>query len=74
LQNIFLTNGFIGAAALRQMAMLLDPANVDLKCFTDVLYRRISAARLRPILEAIRLYQQFGARSDRAPLAVVSPR
>jgi len=60
LKNIFVTNGFIGAEALRHIATVLDAANVDLKFFKDESYRRIAGARLQPILEAIRLYKALG--------------
>jgi pyruvate formate lyase activating enzyme len=60
LKNIFVTNGFIAEEALRQLATVLAAANVDLKFFTDAHYRRISGARLQPILEAIRLYKALG--------------
>ncbi len=60
LKNIFVTNGFIGEAARRELATVLDAANIDLKFFRDETYRRISRARLQPILDAIRLYRELG--------------
>ncbi|HSF29288.1 MAG TPA: radical SAM protein [Candidatus Tectomicrobia bacterium] len=60
LKNIFVTNGFIAEEALRQIATVFDAANVDLKFFKDENYRRISGARLQPILEAIRRYKALG--------------
>ncbi len=39
---------------------MLDAANVDLKFFSEESYRRVSRARLAPILEAIRLYHALG--------------
>ncbi len=60
LKNIFVTNGFIGEQALRELATVLDAANVDLKFFKEESYRRISRAPLRPILNAIRLYHELG--------------
>jgi pyruvate formate lyase activating enzyme len=60
LKNIFVTNGFTGTEALRKLANVLDAANVDLKFFKPESYKRISRARLEPILEAIRLYRQLG--------------
>jgi pyruvate formate lyase activating enzyme len=60
LKNVFVTNGFIGEEALRQIATVLDAANVDLKFFKDGSYRRIAGARLQPILEAIRRYKALG--------------
>lgn len=39
---------------------MLDAANVDLKFFRDESYRRVSGARLQPILDAISLYHALG--------------
>jgi pyruvate formate lyase activating enzyme len=58
--NVFVTNGFISDEPLRQIAPYLDAANVDLKFFQDESYRRISRARLAPVLDAIRLYREHG--------------
>lgn len=60
LKNVFVTNGFIGEAALRHISTVLDAANVDLKFFTDDSYKRVAGARLQPVLEAIRLYRALG--------------
>ncbi|HDP88492.1 MAG TPA: AmmeMemoRadiSam system radical SAM enzyme [Thioalkalivibrio sp.] len=60
LKNIFVTNGFISEQPLRDLAEVLDAANVDLKFFSDESYRHISRARLEPILDAIRLYHELG--------------
>jgi len=60
LKNLFVTNGFISEAPLRKLAPVLDAADVDLKFFKPESYRRISRARLEPILEAIRLYRELG--------------
>ena len=60
LLNNFVSNGFISEAPLRQLATVLDGANIDLKFFKDDSYRHISRARLQPILDAIRLYHELG--------------
>ncbi len=60
LKNLFVTNGYISEAALRKIAPVLDGANVDLKCFRETSYRRISRAGLEPVLNAIRLYHTLG--------------
>jgi pyruvate formate lyase activating enzyme len=60
LKNIFVTSGFINEAPLRELATVLDAANIDLKFFKEESYRRISRVRLQPILDAIRLYHQLG--------------
>lgn len=60
LKNSFVSNGFISEAPLRQLATVLDAANIDFKFFKEESYRRISRARLGPILDAIRLYHELG--------------
>jgi pyruvate formate lyase activating enzyme len=60
LKNIFVTSGYINEGPLRELAPVLDAANVDLKFFKEESYRRISRVRLQPILEAIRLYYKLG--------------
>jgi len=60
LRNVFVTNGFTGEAVVRELAQVLDAANVDLKFFKPESYRRVSRARLEPILDAIRLYHELG--------------
>lgn len=60
LKNVFVTNGFISEAPLRQLATVLDAANVDLKFFRDESYRHVSRVRLAPILDAIQLYYELG--------------
>jgi len=58
--NTFVSNGFISEAPLRELATVLDGINIDLKFFREESYRRISRARLQPILDAIRLYHDLG--------------
>jgi pyruvate formate lyase activating enzyme len=60
LKNNFVSNGFISEASLRELSTVLDAANIDLKFFKEESYRRISRARLAPILDAIRLYHELG--------------
>ncbi len=60
LKNNFVSNGFISEAPLREIAPRLDAVNVDLKFFREQSYRRISRARLQPVLDAIRLYHALG--------------
>ena len=60
LKNNFVSNGFISEAPLRELATVLDAANIDLKFFREESYRRISRARLQPILDAIQLYHELG--------------
>lgn len=60
LKNIFVTSGQIDAAPLRELAKVLDAANIDLKYFKEQSYQRISGVHMQPILDAIRLYRDLG--------------
>jgi len=60
IKNVFVTNGYITAEALREVRPYLDAANIDLKAFTDDFYKSVCGARLQPVLESIRLYKELG--------------
>jgi len=54
LRNVFVTNGYMSGEALDRIEPFLDGANVDLKAFTDVFYRKYCGARLDPVLETLK--------------------
>jgi pyruvate formate lyase activating enzyme len=60
LKNVFVTNGYITPEALRVIRPYLHAANIDLKGFRDDFYLRICGAKLQPVLDAIKLYKEYG--------------
>jgi len=68
--NNFVTNGYIGEDALREISPYLDAANIDLKGFTDKFYREICGARLQPVLDSIRLHHELGIWIEIATLVI----
>lgn len=60
LKNVFVTNGYTTPEALRHIRPYLDGANVDLKSFSDEFYKNNCEARLKPVLESLRLYKELG--------------
>ncbi len=60
LKNIFVSNGYMTAEALRAIQPYLHAANIDLKGFDDKRYRRLCGARLQPVLDSIRLTRESG--------------
>ncbi|MBI4516815.1 MAG: AmmeMemoRadiSam system radical SAM enzyme [Deltaproteobacteria bacterium] len=58
--NVFVTNGYITEEALAAIAPYLDAANIDLKNFNDAAHKRMTGARLQPVLDAIRAYRRLG--------------
>ena len=60
LRNIFVTNGYMAEEPLKLIGPYLDAANVDLKFFKEVSYRKICKAGLKPVLDSIRLMHELG--------------
>jgi pyruvate formate lyase activating enzyme len=60
LKNIFVSNGYMTAEALRMIQPYLHAANIDLKGFDDKRHRRMSGAKLQPVLDSIALTKQLG--------------
>jgi len=60
LANVFVTNGYITEEALATIAPYLDAANIDLKSFNDAAHKRMTGARLQPVLDSIRAYKRMG--------------
>jgi pyruvate formate lyase activating enzyme len=55
IKNVFVTNGYLSAAALDMIHPYLDAANVDLKAFNDQYYRDICGGRLAHVKETLEL-------------------
>ncbi len=60
LKNIFVSNGYMTSEVVRHLAPKLDGINIDLKSFRNDFYQKICKARLEPVLENIRLFQELG--------------
>lgn len=59
LANVFVTNGYMTAEALKTIEPYLDACNVDLKSFREEFYKKICRAHLEPVLESIRLMKKW---------------
>ena len=59
LYTVYVTNGYINEAPLREIGLHLDAANVDVKAFTEKFYKEISGVRLQPVLDACKLYREL---------------
>lgn len=60
IKNVFVSNGYMSAAAARRIAPLLDAVNIDLKAFTEKFYHKICGVRLKPVLKTIALMKSLG--------------
>lgn len=54
LKNVLVSNGFVNEEPLRELAPLIDAANIDLKGFTQDFYRRVGG-ELAPVQRTIEL-------------------
>ncbi len=60
LKNIFVSNGFMSRSVIEMLAPKLDAINIDIKSFSEDFYRKVCSARLRPVLESVRLMKELG--------------
>ncbi len=60
IRNVFVTNGYMTAEALEMIQPFLNAANVDLKAFSKKYYKELCGARLRPVLNTLKLMKSFG--------------
>ena len=60
LKNIFVTNGYMTADALKMISPYLDGANVDLKAFTEDFYKKQCGARLEPVIQTLKHMVSMG--------------
>ncbi|MEM0447308.1 MAG: AmmeMemoRadiSam system radical SAM enzyme [Thermoplasmata archaeon] len=58
--NVYVTNGYINEDPLKEISPYLDAMNIDVKGFTDDFYRKITSARLQPVLDTVSLAKDLG--------------
>ncbi len=60
LKNIIVSNGYINEEPLLELIPYIDAANIDLKCFNDSIYRKITTAHLQPVLNTLKTLKDNG--------------
>ncbi len=70
LKNVFVSNGYMSAEATRHLAPVLDGINIDIKGFTDDFYKKVSKARLQPVLDNVRLMHELGVWVETTTLVI----
>ena len=59
LYNLWISNGYINKKPLLEFCKVLDGANVNLKSFSDAIYRKLNGGRLQPVLNTFKtLHEQ----------------
>ena len=60
LKNILVTAGYVKEKPLCDLLPFIDAANIDLKSFSDVLYKKISHVHLQPVLNTLKQLRDAG--------------
>jgi pyruvate formate lyase activating enzyme len=70
LKNILVTNGYMTKECLDFLGEYIDAMNIDLKSSDDKFYRNICKAKLKPVLETIKLAHKKGIHIEITTLVV----
>ena len=54
LYNLWISNGYINEKPLAALCQVLDAASINLKAFSDDVYRKLNGGRLKPVLKALK--------------------
>ncbi len=60
IKNIFVSNGYMGEEATALLVPLLDGINIDLKSFSNEVYKSLCGAKLQPVLDSIKRIHDAG--------------
>jgi len=58
-KNILVSAGYIHEQPLREMAVNIDAANIDLKSFSEEIYAKLNGARLEPVLNTLKVLREM---------------
>ncbi|MEM4268102.1 MAG: AmmeMemoRadiSam system radical SAM enzyme [Candidatus Woesearchaeota archaeon] len=70
LKNVVVTNGSINEAPLRDLCKYLDAAQVDIKGWDEKTYMDLNSGRLKPVLDALKVYKEEGVWLEVSTLVV----
>ncbi|PIN86336.1 AmmeMemoRadiSam system radical SAM enzyme [Candidatus Woesearchaeota archaeon CG10_big_fil_rev_8_21_14_0_10_44_13] len=60
IKNIMVSNGYIEKKPLLELYPLIEAANIDLKGFNEEFYAKQCGAKLKPVLEALKMIKKTG--------------
>lgn len=60
IKNVLVSNGYINEKPLRELAVYIDGANINLKSFSDEIYQQLNGGRLAPILRTLKILHEMG--------------
>jgi pyruvate formate lyase activating enzyme len=72
IKNVLVTAGYINEKPLRELAKVIDAANVDLKSFSDSIYLKLNGGTLQPVLNTLKILSEEGVWLEITNLVVPS--
>ncbi len=70
IHNLWITNGYINRKPLLELCKVLDAANVNLKSYSDAIYRKLNGGRLQPVLNTFKTLHEQGVHFEITNLVV----
>ncbi|MBW2643908.1 MAG: AmmeMemoRadiSam system radical SAM enzyme, partial [Deltaproteobacteria bacterium] len=70
ISNLWISNGYINRKPLLKLCSVLDAANVNLKSFSDAIYRKLNGGRLQPVLNTFKTLHEQGVHFEMTNLIV----
>jgi pyruvate formate lyase activating enzyme len=60
LKNILVSSAYVNEEPLKELLPFIDAANIDLKCFSDSVYKKLCKGSLEPILRNLKIIREAG--------------
>ncbi|MGM0681498.1 MAG: AmmeMemoRadiSam system radical SAM enzyme [Thermodesulfobacteriota bacterium] len=70
ISNLWISNGYINQKPLLTLCKVLGAANVNLKAYSDSVYRKLNGGRLQPVLETFKTMHDQGVHFEITNLLV----
>jgi len=70
LYNLWISNGYINPEPLADLCKVIDAANINLKSFSDDIYRKLNGGRIAPVLNTFKTLHQQGVHFEMTTLVV----
>ncbi|MBU2623878.1 MAG: AmmeMemoRadiSam system radical SAM enzyme [Proteobacteria bacterium] len=70
LSNLWISNGYINKEPLLELCKYINGANVNIKSFSDDIYKKLNGGRLEPVLNTFRTLNDRGVHFEMTNLVV----
>jgi pyruvate formate lyase activating enzyme len=58
IKAVLVSNGYINPKPLLDLCPYIDAANIDLKCFDEQIYKKLTGGKLEPVLKTLQLLKE----------------